>query len=73
METTPALISLKYSPYFIQAATIKAVQPLYQNEVFGITWDIDLCLLLEIRKQNGTHMIISLISEDASRKILLAE
>ena len=54
METIPALISLKYSPYFIQTATIKAVKPLYQNEVFGITWDIDLCLLLEIRKQNGS-------------------
>lgn len=53
METIPALISLKYSPYFIQAATIKAVQPMYANEVFGIVWDIDLSLLLEIRKQNG--------------------
>jgi len=52
METTPALITLKYSPYFIQTATIKAVKPLYSNEVFGITWDIDLSLLLEIRKQN---------------------
>jgi len=54
METTPALISVKYSPYFVQTATIKAVKPLYLNEVFGITWDIDLSLLLEIRKQNGS-------------------
>lgn len=54
METIPALLTVKYAPYFIQMATIKAVKPLYMNEVFGITWDIDLSLLLEIRKQNGS-------------------
>jgi len=54
METIPALFTLKYSPYFIQTATIKAVKPLYLNEVFGITWDVDLSLLLEIKKQNGS-------------------
>ena len=54
METTPALTTLKYSPYFIQTANIKAVKPLYQNEVFGILWDIDLCLLLEVKKQDGS-------------------
>ena len=54
METMPALLTLKYSPYFIQTATIKAVKPLYANEVFGINWDVDLSLLLEIKKQNGS-------------------
>lgn len=54
MEPMPALLTLKYSPYFIQTATIKGVKPLYSNEVFGINWDIDLSLLLEIKKQNGS-------------------
>jgi len=54
METIPALISIKYSPHFIQTATIKAVKPLYMNEVFGIVWDIDLSLLLEVKKQIGS-------------------
>ena len=54
METTPALLTIKYAPFFIQTASIKAVKPLYSNEVFGITWDIDLLLLLEVRKQNGS-------------------
>ncbi|WP_448510004.1 hypothetical protein [Immundisolibacter sp.] len=71
----PALISLKYSPYFIQAATIKAVQPLYQNDVFGITWDIDLSLLLEIRKRDGSTYDYQLnirgnFKRDASGRIL---
>ena len=71
----PALISLKYSPYFIQTATIKAVKPIYTNEVFGITWDIDLCLLLEIRKQNGStydyHLNIrGTFKKDASGRII---
>ena len=51
---TPALLTVKYAPYFVQTATIKAVKPLYSNEVFGILWDIDLSLLLEVRKQNGS-------------------
>ena len=54
MENLPALLTLKYAPYFIQTGTIKAVKPLYTNEVFGIVWDIDLCLLLEITKKNGS-------------------
>ena len=46
METTPALLTIKYAPFFIQTASIKAVKPLYQNEVFGITWNVDLSLSL---------------------------
>lgn len=39
--------------YFIQKGTIKGVQATYKNEVFGITWDIDLSILLEITRKNG--------------------
>ena len=39
--------------YFIQKGTIKGVQAAYKNEVFGITWDIDLSILLEITRKNG--------------------
>ena len=54
MDTVPVLTSIKYMPYFIQRAIIKGVQPLYHNEVFGIMWDIDLALLLEVFKKDGT-------------------
>ena len=54
MDTIPVLTSIKYMPYFIQKAVIKGVQPLYHNEVFGITWDVDLALLLEVFKKDGT-------------------
>lgn len=40
-------------PYFIQQATIKGVKPTYNTEVFGIVWDVDLSILLEIIKRNG--------------------
>jgi len=47
--------SPKYSnvSYFIQKGTIKGVQITYNNEVFGINWDIDLSILLEIERKNG--------------------
>ena len=75
METMPALLTIKYSPYFIQTATIKAVKPLYANEVFGINWDVDLSLLLEIKKQNGTTYDFQLnirgnFKRDSSGKII---
>jgi hypothetical protein len=40
-------------PYFIQQATIRGVKPTYNTEVFGIQWDVDLSILLEIVKRNG--------------------
>lgn len=71
----PALLTLKYSPYFIQTATIKGIKPLYSNEVFGINWDIDLSLLLEIKKQNGSTYDFQLnirgnFKRDSSNKII---
>lgn len=54
MEAIPTLFSFKYLPYFIQRATIKGVQILYRNEAFGYTWDVDLSLLLEIHKKDGS-------------------
>ena len=54
MQKLPALYSISFLPYFIQKAIIKGVQVLYQNEVFGIIWDVDLSLLLEIKKKNGS-------------------
>jgi len=39
--------------YFIQKATIRGVKPTYNNEVFGVLWDVDLSILLEIVKRNG--------------------
>ena len=39
--------------YFVQKGTIKGVQAIYKNEVFGITWDVDLSILLEIERKNG--------------------
>jgi len=50
----PALYSISFLKYFIQKAVIKGVQVLYQNEVFGIVWDVDLSLLLDIYRKNGT-------------------
>jgi len=40
-------------PYFIQKAIIRAIKPTYNTEVFGILWDIDLSILLDIVKRNG--------------------
>ncbi len=54
MQELPALFSSSFMPYFVQKAIIKGVQVLYQNEVFGITWDVDLSLLLEIYRKNGS-------------------
>ncbi len=54
MEKLPALYSISLLKYFIQKAIIKGVQVLYQNEVFGIIWDVDLSVLLEIYRKNGT-------------------
>jgi len=39
--------------YFIQKASIIGVKPTYNTEVFGIQWDVDLSILLEIVKRNG--------------------
>jgi hypothetical protein len=54
MEKLPALYSISLLKYFIQKAIIKGVQVLYSNEVFGILWDVDLNLLLEIYRKNGS-------------------
>ena len=54
MKEIPALYSINILPYFIQKAIIKGVQVLYQNEVFGIIWDVDLSVLLDIYRKNGT-------------------
>lgn len=47
------LSSYANSSYYIQKAVIKGVQAAYNNEVFGIKWDIDLSVLLEVLKKNG--------------------
>lgn len=39
--------------YFIQKGTIKGVQATYKNEVFGIQWDVDLSILIDIERKNG--------------------
>ncbi len=49
-----ALVSFRYMPYFIQKAVIKGIQPLYNNEVYGIIWNLDLSVLLEIHKKDGS-------------------
>jgi hypothetical protein len=54
MQKLPALYSIGFLPYFIQKAIIKGVQVLYANEVFGIIWDVDASILLEIYRKNGT-------------------
>jgi hypothetical protein len=54
MEIVPALFSVSFLPYFIQKATIKGVQILYNNEAFGFNWEVDLSLLLEIHRRNGS-------------------
>jgi len=54
MKESPALYSISFLKYFIQKALIKGVQVLYQNEVFGIIWDVDLSLLLDIYRKNGS-------------------
>ncbi len=54
MKELPALYSISLLKYFIQKAIIKGVQVLYQNEVYGINWDADLSLLLDIYRKNGT-------------------
>ncbi len=40
-------------PHFIQKAHIRAIKPTYNTEVFGILWNIDLSILLDIVKRNG--------------------
>ena len=39
--------------YFVQTATIKGIQATYNNEVWGINWDVDLSILLDVTKKNG--------------------
>ena len=39
--------------YFIQQATIRGIQATYNNEVFGIVWDIDASILLDVVKKSG--------------------
>ena len=68
-------MSLNFGPpkfnsvsYFVQRATIKGVQALYKNEVFGITWDIDLSILLEMDSESfavlDTAAVVHLNSGD---------
>ena len=39
--------------YFVQQATIRGIQATYSNEVFGIVWDIDVSILLDVVKKTG--------------------
>ncbi len=39
--------------FFIQHAVIRGMQATYNNEFFGIVWDIDLSILLDVTKKNG--------------------
>ncbi len=39
--------------YFIQHAVVRGIQATYENEFFGIVWDIDLSILLDVTKKNG--------------------
>ena len=50
----PALLTVNFLPYFIQKGNIRGAQVLYNNEVFGIVWNVDLALLLEIHKKDGS-------------------
>ncbi len=75
MQSLPALFSNGFMQYFVQKATIKGIQILYSNEVFGIVWDVDLCLLLEIHKRNGSTYEYQLnirgcFKKDQSEKII---
>lgn len=54
MQESPALFCTSFLTYFIQKAVIKGVQVLYQNEVFGIVWDADISLLLEVYRKDGS-------------------
>lgn len=54
MKELPVLVSFKYMPYFIQKAIIKGAQPLYKNQAFGIKWDIDVALLLDVFRKDGS-------------------
>ena len=46
--------------YFIQQATIRGIQATYNTEVFGIVWDIDLSILLDVEKKNGEIYIYTM-------------
>jgi hypothetical protein len=38
---------------FVQTATIIGMQATYNNEMFGVMWDVDLSILLDVVKKNG--------------------
>jgi hypothetical protein len=53
-----AIMSLRFGnprnvSYFVQQATIRGIQATYNNEVFGIVWDIDVSILLDVVKKTG--------------------
>lgn len=53
MELSFGMPRYMYQSYFIQSAIIRGVQPTYDNEIFGIVWDVDLSILLDVQKKNG--------------------
>lgn len=53
MELSFGMPRFMFQSYFIQPAVIKGVTVNYDSEVFGIVWDVELSLRLDITKRNG--------------------